>query len=291
MTRAYQLAYVDLETNLLDEEISYYQRIIGATAVEAVASDRAYFSLGLDHHNISLKAAPTPRLAAIGLRIEPQPIADTLAHLQRLGLSGVSKSDSRPGVSALVEVDLGGQTFHLVPDMAMTGVGFRHSGIVPTQLGHLAVMSSEAEKLVKFLSAIGFRATDWFEETATFLTCNRLHHVLNVVNAPFNKLHHLAYELRSRAAHHDVADFLATEGHGIVWGPSRHTAGHNLASYHFDPSHFLVECYTDMDIVIPELDIFEPRPWHDAFPQRPRVWPLGQLTTWNTRFDFDFRAV
>jgi hypothetical protein len=63
------------------------------------------------------------------------------------------------------------------------------------------------------------------------------------------------------------------------------------ASYHFDPSRFLIELYTDMDVIVPELDIFEPRPWHEAFPQRPRVWTLDHLTTWGTRFDFDFKAI
>lgn len=289
MTRAYQIAYVDLETTALEEEAAYYDRVIGATLAES--ADRTYFTLGLDHHNISLKQASASRLTAIGLRIAPEPVADTLRSLRDLGLDATAKSDARPGVATLVEVEVGGHVFHLVPDMLMTGRGFKTSGIVPTQLGHMAVMSSDAEAIVKFCTAIGFRTTDWFENAATFLTCNRLHHVLNVVAAPVTKLHHLAFELRSRAAHHDVADFLATESCPVVWGPSRHTAGHNLASYHFDPSRFLIECYSDMDIVVPELDIFEPRPWHDSFPQRPRVWPHGQLTTWHTRFDFDFRAV
>jgi catechol-2,3-dioxygenase len=291
MTRAYQLAYVDLETNVIDDAIAYYDRVIGATLTERDADGRAYFSLGLDHHNIGLKAAAASRLEAIGLRIAPESAEDTVRTIKQLGLSPAAKSDARPGVASLVEVEVGGHMFHLIPEMTMTGPGFRASGIVPTQLGHMAIMSSDADAILNFCGAIGFRRTDSFENVATFLTCNRLHHVLNVVAAPFVKLHHLAFELRSRAAHHDVADFLATEGCPIVWGPSRHTAGHNLASYHFDPSRFLIECYSDMDVHVPELDIFEPRPWHDAFPQRPRVWPVGQLTTWNTRFDFDFRAV
>jgi catechol-2,3-dioxygenase len=174
--------------------------------------------------------------------------------------------------------------------MAMPGPGFRTSGVVPTRLGHVALMAPEADKLVEFCSAIGFRTTDWFEGIATFLTCNHSHHVLNIIAAPEPRLHHLAFELRSRAAHHDVADFLATEGYPILWGPSRHTAGHNLASYHYDPSRFLIELYSDMDVLVPELNIFEPRPWHEALPQRPRVWTLDQLTTWGTRFDFDLKS-
>jgi catechol-2,3-dioxygenase len=290
MTRAFQIAYVDLDTPAAEEEVAYYDRVLGATPAERGSDGRTYFSLGLDHHNITVKPAPQKHLTALGLRIDQESADDTVRSLRGLGLSAEKKSDARPGVPVLVEVVVAGHTLHLLPEMAMPGPGFRTSGVVPNRLGHVALITPEAEKLVEFCSAIGFRTTDWFEGIATFLTCNHDHHVLNIISAPEARLHHLAFELRSRAAHHDVADFLATKGHPILWGPSRHTAGHNLASYHYDPSRFLIELYSDMDVLVPELNIFEPRPWHEALPQRPRVWTLDQLTTWGTRFDFDLKT-
>ena len=200
------------------------------------------------------------------------------------------KSDARPGVPALVEVEGAGHVLHLVPEMAMPGVGFRSSGVVPNRLGHVAVMTPEADELVALFKAVGFRTTDWFEELATFMTCNRDHHVLNILSAPAPKLHHIAFELRSRAHHHDASDLLAAAKLPIVWGPSRHTAGHNLASYHFDPSNFLIELFADMDQLVPELDIFEPRPWHETLPLRPQVWSLETFTTWGTSFEFNFEV-
>ncbi len=276
MTRAFQIAYVDLDTPASEEEVTYYDRVLGATPAERGSDGRAYFSLGLDHHNITIKPASQKRLTALGLRIEQETADETVKSLRGLGLSAEQKSDARPGVPVLVEVVVAGHTLHLLPEMAMPGPGFRSSGVVPTRLGHVALITPEA--------------TDWFEGIATFLTCNHDHHVLNVIGAPETRLHHLAFELRSRAAHHDVADFLAKQNHPILWGPSRHTAGHNLASYHYDPSRFLIELYSDMDVLVPELNIFEPRPWHEAYPQRPRVWTIEQLTTWGTRFDFDLKT-
>ena len=41
---------------------------------------------------------------------------------------------------------------------------------------------------------------------------------------------------------------------------SRHTAGHNIAGYHYDPDRVIVELYTEMDQFIPELGFHEPRP-------------------------------
>lgn len=291
MTRAFQLGYLDLETTTLDEELAYYDRVIGATAVERGGDGRTYLTLGLDHHNITLMEGAGSRLAAIGLRIGEEPPGETVKRLGELGLKSVAKSDPRPGVASLVEVAVGGHVVHLIPDMTMPGSGFRPSGIAPNLLGHVAFTSPDAVKLVAVFTALGFRTTDWFEDVATFMTCNRDHHVLNVLAAPVAKLHHIAFGLRSRAQHHDAADLLAGVGLPVVWGPSRHTAGHNLASYHFDPSGFLVEFYSDMDLLVPELDIFEARPWHETLPQRPRVWPLTEMTTWGTRYEFDFRSV
>ena len=87
-----------------------------------------------------------------------------------------------------------------------------------------------------------------------------------------------------------ASDELAKAQKPIVWGPSRHTAGHNYASYHFDPDHVLVELYTDMDIYLADAGYFEPRPWHEDIPQRPRVWPTTDFNAWGTNFDFDFRT-
>jgi len=291
MTRAYQLAYIDLATPSFEQQVSYYEQVIGATVTEQSPGGPTYFSLGVDHHNVSISPATVAGLSAIGLRIVQEAPETTIQNLRNLGLSPVIKTDARPGVSTCIEVMVAGHMIHLLPDMEMPGPGFRHAGVIPATLGHIAVMTPAADALVQFCKEIGFIETDWFEGAATFLTCNRLHHVLNIVKAPFTKLHHVAFELTSRGRHHDVADFLATRQLPVVWGPSRHTAGHNLASYHFDPSRFLTEFYTDMDVVIPELQIFEPRPWHDSFPQRPRSWPRGELSTWHTKFEFDFTAV
>jgi catechol 2,3-dioxygenase-like lactoylglutathione lyase family enzyme len=214
-------------------------------------------------------------------------IEDWAIHIKNFGLSPVVKSDARPGVSKLVEVvEPGGHVLQLYSEMSVPAPGFASRGIVPNKLGHVAIMSPEALKSAQFFEdVLRFSITDRIDPGATFLTCNRDHHVLNLVTAPFQKLHHIAFELRARSQHHDAADLLSANQIPIVW----HTAGHNLASYHFDPDQVLVELYADMDVLIPELGWFEPRPWHETLPLRPQVWQRGTLTTWGTKYDFDFR--
>jgi hypothetical protein len=56
-------------------------------------------------------------------------------------------------------------------------------------------------------------------------------------------------------------------------GPLRHVFGHNLAIYHRDPDDHIVEFYAELEqMKSEELGYFEPRPWHEDRPQRPKVW-------------------
>jgi hypothetical protein len=45
-----------------------------------------------------------------------------------------------------------------------------------------------------------------------------------------------------------------------------------------------------LDVLLPELGIFEPRPWHEDRPQKPKSWPSGEFSTWGTGYQFDFRV-
>jgi catechol 2,3-dioxygenase-like lactoylglutathione lyase family enzyme len=291
MLRAFQLGYLELISAQLDQEVRHYERIIGATLVEQ-AGGTAYLSLGLDHHNIALVSGARPGLGAIGLRVQGEELPDVAKKLSSMGIGAELKSDARAGVPQLLTVAVGGIELHLYQEMAATAPGFRDAGIAPNRLGHVAVLSADADKLVTFVvDVLGFKHTDEFKDVARFLTCNRDHHVLNIVSAPVSKLHHVAFELRDRGQHVEAADILAANRIETLWGPARHTAGHNLAAYHFSPSRFLVELYVDMDIFIPELNWFEPRPWHETLPLRPRAWSIDQITTWGTKYEFDFLTV
>ena len=138
---------------------------------------------------------------------------------------------------------------------------------------------------------LGFHTTDWFEDFVTFVTCNRDHHVLNVVAGPVATLHHLAFQLTDHAHQFRAADLLAAREMNTLWGPARHTAGHNIASYHYGADGALIELYNDMDVFVPELGYCEARPWHGDRPQRPKHWPITSMSRWDTKYEFDFSTV
>ena len=142
--------------------------------------------------------------------------------------------------------------------------------------------------MIGFLTdGLGFSTTDWFEDFVTFVTCNRDHHVLNVIQAPFATMHHLAFQLNGPDHQFRAADLLTRSGVPTLWGPARHTAGHNVASYHHGADGAVIELYNDMDVFVSELGLCEPRPWHADLPQVPKHWPITQMSRWETRYEFD----
>jgi catechol-2,3-dioxygenase len=292
MPKVFRIGYVELATQNLPRQSEYYENVLGLQRVEATA-DSTYLSIGLDHHNIALRSGAAAGLSCIGFQVNRDIVLTELAgKLKAAGLAVVRKIDARPGVAELIEVTPPGsipvQLFHT---MTMPAPGFSDRGIGPIRLGHLAIMTSDSDKVVQFYrDALGFHITDWFEGFATFMTCNPDHHVVVIVQADKNRLHHVAFQLRDRGHHVEAADFLARAGVPTLWGPARHTAGHNYAAYHHDVDRTIIELYTDLDVLLPELGIFEPRPWHEDRPQKPKSWPSGEFSTWGTGYQFDFRV-
>ena len=290
MPKAFRLAYCEFSSPNLEKELEYYKDLLGATLVETTDDGALYLSLGLDHHNIVLRPGSDAGLLTTGFQLSSGVQMEQLdQELSAAGIKSELREDAMPGIRKLLEVSVAGHRFHFFQTMDQPAPGFRAHGIAPIRLGHVAYITPEASTLIQFFEkTLGFYVTDSFEGVATFLTCNYDHHVVNVMGAPVTKLHHIAFELRDGGHQYYASDQLARAGKPIVWGPSRHTAGHNYASYHYDPDHTLVEFYTDMDIYLADAGYFEPRPWHEQLPQRPRVWPPTQFNAWDTKYEFDF---
>ena len=284
--KVFQLGYVALECPDFDRSVDHYAETIGMRQTDIGHDGERYLSIGYEHHNIVLRRAQQKALAHLGFQVQP---GIALEDLQR-DLGGMMKSDSQPGVPQLLEVEaVPGVVFQLYHDIAAPAPGFKKTGVAPLRLGHVALISTHADALMAFFEEkLGFHFTDSIGgRLANFYTCNRDHHVVTVLKLPGDRVHHIAFELKGNASHAMAADTLRENGVPIKWGPARHTAGHNLASYHYDPDNTMIELYTDMDQYVPQLGFCEPRPWHEHYPMRPRDWGLDELCAWGTDFAFN----
>ncbi|KGJ08956.1 glyoxalase/bleomycin resistance/extradiol dioxygenase family protein [Paracoccus versutus] len=287
--KVFQLGYVGVDTPDLARALDYYGETVGMTETDR-GDGASYLSVGYEHHNIILRQTAAKGLGNIGLQLKPDSdLAALRKEAQNLGLKAEIKTDSQPGIREMLEIEAPGKiAVQLYTDIDTPAPGFKRTGIAPLRLGHVAIISSDAKRLMVFIEDfLGFRFTDTIEGIANFYTCNRDHHVLNIVDAPEDRIHHIAFQLKGNASHAMASDVLRERGVKVEWGPARHTAGHNLAGYHFDPDRVLIELYTDMDVYIPELDMCEARPWHEHLPMRPRNWKLSELSAWGTDFEFN----
>jgi len=292
MPKVFRLAYLDLVSDDVERDSRFYTDVIGMSEAET-AEHSTYLTLGCDHHNLRIVKGEARTLGPVGYQLNP---GLSLAQMQRdLSAQGISsriKSDLRPGVGQLLELEaIGGHVIQLFSDMETPAAGFNTHGVSPVSIGHFALFCPDGKRLVKlYREALGFYPTDWFGDVIHFMTCNYSHHTLNIVDVPVpHRLHHLAFQLRDYGQHAKAADVVAADKRKILWGPTRHTAGHNIASYFRDPSDRLIELYCDMDVYIPELDIMEPRPWHSQLPMRPRHWNPGDVANWGTDFEFSLK--
>ncbi|MGD0024762.1 MAG: VOC family protein [Xanthobacteraceae bacterium] len=94
-------------------------------------------------------------------------------------------------------------------------------------------------------------------------------------------IHHIAFEVRDWSDIKRACDLLARNDIKLTWGPIRHIIGHNIAVYHNNPDGVVIEFFCDMDQMFDEeLGFFEPRPWHQDRPQRPKVWGDDTPSNW-----------
>jgi len=285
---AFRLVYLDFDSVALDRDLRFYGEVMGLKQDSQSSHAERLLTLGFDTYNLSFRQAEKPGLTAVGFQLSKGNDLDRMAaSLTGAGVRHVRKTDARPGVRELIEIQpIGGHVVHLLEEMQATATGLPYDGVAPLRLGHFAVMSAGAKEINElYRDVLGFHHTDAFGDVVNFYTCNHEHHVFNIVQAevPF-RLHHMAFQLREYAAHARAADILARDGKPIVWGPTRHTAGHNVASYFQDDGRRLVELYTDMDVYLSDLGMMEPRPWHEEIPMRPRKWARGDVAHWKTTF-------
>jgi catechol-2,3-dioxygenase len=271
-----RLAHVALATPDVERLRTYYTDVIGLSAYDE-SDSRVYLASGGPGPALELRPAAQAALDHVGFELSAAHEEELLARLDAAGVDHAIASDAEPGYARLHTLtDPEGNRIQLgVVDTGRDPAPRATSGVVPNKLGHIAVRTTSAEAVVDFYeSALGFRWSDWMGDFFAFLRCNADHHAVNFINASRpGDLHHFAFELTDGGRLLAAADTLAAHGVKLIWGPGRHGVGHNMFTYHLDPDGNVVELFCDLDrMASEELGYFEPRPWHEDTPQRPKRW-------------------
>jgi len=280
MIRVKRLGHATFKTPDLERIVDYWTRIIGFTVVDR-DKDRAFLATKFGEEVIAVEKGNTGALMRVSFQVAPgSALTDLQRELTKAGITSEQRSDISPGVAKAISfTDPKGTLVEIYADYRFATRDAVEQGIMPQKFGHIASRHPDVQKVTSFYTDIlGFRVSDWIGDRFSFLRCGCDHHTVNFVRYEEARLHHLAFEVRDMAELQRSCDYLARNGIHLVWGPIRHIVGHNIAAYHRNPDDQRVELFCELDLMRDEeLGYFEPRPWHEDFPQRPKVWPADTL--------------
>jgi catechol 2,3-dioxygenase-like lactoylglutathione lyase family enzyme len=275
MIQVRRIGHATLETPDIDRQIEYFTGVTGLVLAER-EPNRAFLASKLGPLTIQLERADAPRCARLAFEVAPDTdFAAAERFLTGEGIRSERRSDANPGVrNMLTFTDPNGVAIDLFPEWTPLAIGKESRGIGVLKLGHLAHIVDDPKKVAEFYCRIlGFRVSDWIEDWFVFLRCGADHHTVNFVTGKQVKMHHMAFELKDWAHMQTACELFGQRRIPIIWGPGRHTAGHNLFTYHRNPDDQIVEMFTELDKMLDEsLGYFDPRPWHRDHPQAPKVW-------------------
>ena len=129
------------------------------------------------------------------------------------------------------------------PEQRASSLGFG-----PNRYGHINIHPQNLEAYKDFLINIfEFRISDIIgDDFAYFLRCNSDHHGIALIKGR-GTLHHHAWEAQSIVELGKLGDRLDRLDRELIWGPIRHGAGENIASYYVESTGVVVELYTDLE--------------------------------------------
>ena len=274
MIQCRRLGYAVMTTGRIDALAAYYEDVIGLYPSHR-ERDRAVFATRQGLECLVLERGEGAGACGAVVR-------DLAAHAAggSAGRAGEGGRDLRiragrtPGVPrVLAFTDCKGTEVELFNAAGFVATDARERGVNALKLGHVAhFMPSIEEATAFYVDLLGFRQSDWREGRSMFLRCSPDHHTVNFFKGEA-RLAHLAFEVKDFPELVRASDLLVRNGFPLDWGPARHTIGHNCACYHRNPDGIRTELYAEMDRMLDEeLGYFDPKPWHEDRPQRPRNW-------------------
>lgn len=280
MIQVRRLGHATFTTENIEREVEYWSHIMGFVVTDRTR-DRVFLSTKFGHEAVALEKGPPGQLKRLSFQVAPgSDLGELARNLSEHGVKCDMAKDISPGVAqALTFVDPKGTLTEIYAEYKLQADDGRDMVIAPHKFGHIAYRVNDPQKLTTFYcDVLGFRVSDWIGDHFSFLRCGPDHHTVNFARYKEERLHHIAFEMKDSPAINRACDYLAKNKIQLVWGPIRHIVGHNMAAYHRNHDDIRVEMYCDLDVMYDEaLGYFEPRPWHEDRPQRPKVWPADTM--------------
>lgn len=283
MVPVQQIVRATYETPDLGRQASYYTEVMGLHLSHR-DDKQVILKNQLGAETLIFTKASAPRCIGKAFQVSSDLPIDTISKaLADEGIRADHRTDTSPAIrNAVVFEDVNGTIIEITPEFERSADVVPPQGISLLKLGHIAFNvadpAASADFYCKFL---GFRVSDWMEDFFVFLRCNPDHHTVNFRGGFTPAVDHIAFELKDWAHVQSACEVLALHRRPLLWGPMRHSVGHNIAVYHRDPDGNMIELFAEMDQMKSEaLGFFDPRQWHRDRPQKPKRWTREEAASY-----------
>ncbi|MFN3348879.1 VOC family protein [Pseudorhodoplanes sp.] len=281
MIKVSSIGCATFETPDIERLLDYYVHVLGLSVMDRNARE-AVLSASAGTPAVVLRSGSVARCAELALEAAPEcDLGDARKLLEAMGVKAAVETDTALAPVRVVMQAPDDIQVSLVARRVPAQTQHSSAGINPKKLGHMAFNVHDVQNAAKFFTdCLGFRVSDWMGDFFVFLRCGPDHHTVNLLHGKKNKMHHIAFEAHDWCHIKDACDFLGKQKIPLIWGPGRHGIGHNLFIYHHTPDGQIMELYAELDQMTDEASgAFDPRPWHEDNPQRPKVWQPGPQTS------------
>ena len=275
MIKVGRIGHATFETPDIDAAIDHFTQIVGLVVVSRDRT-RAFLASKIGALSVALELGSQSRCIRLAFEVAADTNLDEAGRkLTTAGIKSERRNDTAPGLSEILTLtDPKGTAIDLFARWSTVSPPADVAGASVLKLGHVAFIVPDPTAMAEFYQTVlGFRVSDWIDDYFVFLRCNADHHAVNFVRGDAPRMHHFAFEVRDFAQLQNACDLLGQRRIPIAWGPVRLGPGHNVAIFHRNVDDQMIEFYAELDQMKDEaLGYFEPRPWHQDQPQRPKVW-------------------
>jgi len=286
-----RLSHVEYHVTDLAASRAFYVDTLGLQVTEETETQiylRAMEERG--HHCIILTRADTPEVGVLGFKLFDTPDLDKAkTFFDSRGLP--TEWITRPFMGkTLRTVDPWGIPLEFYVKMDRLPTIHQqyklYKGVKPLRIDHFNMFSSDVDASVAFYNDIGFRTTEYTEDSesgkvwAAWMHRKGGVHDVAFTNGTGPRLHHTAFWVPTPLNIIDLLDLMSTTGYvsNIERGPGRHGISNAFFLYVLDPDGHRIEIYcSDYQTVDPDL---EPIRWDLTDPQRQTLWGAPAPRSW-----------
>jgi len=286
-----RLSHVEYNVTDLAKSREFYVDILGLQVTDE--DDKSIYLRAMEergHHSFAIHKAQESHVRAIGFKVFAEEDLDK-AHSYFKEQNLPVEWTEKPFTGRLLKTsDPSGIPLEFYAQMdRLPSIHQQYklyNGVKPLRIDHANMFSADVDASVAFYNQLGFRTTEYTEDTKTGrVWAAWMHrkggvHDIAFTNGRGPRLHHTAFWVPTPLNIIDLLDLMSTTGwvDNIERGPGRHGISNAFFLYIRDPDGHRIEIYcSDYQTVDPD---HEPIKWDLTDPQRQTLWGAAAPKSW-----------